>query len=170
MPSSHLPGSSPPQPVSGPRRSASRQHPSVIGTVGKEYVSSQSFRIIVIIIFISFIVNKSTATEEEGRPNILVLISDDHNANTIGCYNGSFNTPGIDRIAREGIKFTRAYTNASLCVPTRYACLTGSYASRCLNPNYGPLERQALIANGSFGVMKLKIMIGLLNHTNKFTK
>jgi arylsulfatase A-like enzyme len=48
------------------------------------------------------------------------------------------------------MKFTRAYTNAALCVPTRYSCLTGSYASRCEVRWWGPLDRQAYIGNGSF--------------------
>ena len=67
------------------------------------------------------------------RPNILVLISDDQNMDSIGAYGARYKTPHIDRLASEGIRHTRAYTTSSLCVPTRYSCLTGSYPSRSRN-------------------------------------
>lgn len=84
------------------------------------------------------------------RPNILVLISDDQNSNTIGCYGAGFETPNIDRLAEGGVRHTRAYTVSSLCVPTRYACLTGSYPSRCRNKLFKEYDFQPPIRNGAF--------------------
>lgn len=92
----------------------------------------------------------SFANERQERPNILVLISDDHNNNTIGCYGARFKTPHIDRLAKEGVRHTRAYTPSSLCVPTRYACLTGSYPSRCRNKLFKEYDFQPPIRNGAF--------------------
>lgn len=86
---------------------------------------------------------------EDSRPNILVLISDDQNMDTIGAYGSYFVTPNIDRLAREGVTHTRAYTTATLCVPTRYSCLTGLYPSRSTNPIFGPLTKQPSIRNGA---------------------
>ena len=84
------------------------------------------------------------------RPNILVLISDDQNSNTIGCYGSQFRTPNIDRLAKEGVRHTRAYTVSSLCVPTRYSCLTGSYPSRSRNRLFKEYDNQPSIRNGAF--------------------
>ena len=83
-------------------------------------------------------------------PNIIVFISDDQNSNSLGCYGAKFETPNIDRLAREGVRHTRAYTTSTLCVPTRYSCLTGAYPSRCRNELFGPLTEQPSIRNGAF--------------------
>ena len=86
---------------------------------------------------------------EDVRPNILVLISDDQNMDSIGAYGSEYATPHIDRLAQEGVLHTRAYTTATLCVPTRYSCLTGSYPSRSTNSILGPLSKQPSIRNGT---------------------
>ena len=64
---------------------------------------------------------------EDVRPNILVLISDDQNMDSIGAYGSEYATPHIDRLAQDGVLHTRAYTTATLCVPTRFSCFTGAY-------------------------------------------
>ncbi len=68
--------------------------------------------------------NKEVDSEE--RPNILLILSDDHSAPYLGCYgNPDLKTPNIDRIASEGILFKRAYTTAPQSVPSRASILTG---------------------------------------------
>jgi N-sulfoglucosamine sulfohydrolase len=60
------------------------------------------------------------------KPNIILILSDDHSAPYLGCYgNPDLKTPNIDRIANEGILFNRAYTTAPQCVPSRASILTG---------------------------------------------
>jgi choline-sulfatase len=67
----------------------------------------------------------------EGRPNILVIMSDEHNANVLGCYgNKIIRTPNLDRLAAGGVVFDTAYTNAPLCVPSRLSFTAGKCASR----------------------------------------
>ncbi len=62
----------------------------------------------------------------EGKPNILLILSDDHSAPFLECYgNQDIKTPNIDRLAREGIMFKRAYTAAPQSVPSRACILTG---------------------------------------------
>jgi N-sulfoglucosamine sulfohydrolase len=62
------------------------------------------------------------------RPNIIFIIGDDISAEDIGCYgNKKIKTPNIDRLAREGIKFTNFYLTASSCSPSRTSILTGRY-------------------------------------------
>lgn len=61
------------------------------------------------------------------RPNILVIMADDLGYSDIGCFGGEIPTPNIDRLAENGIRFTRFY-NGGRCCPTRAALLTGLYA------------------------------------------
>lgn len=63
-------------------------------------------------------------------PNILFIITDDQNYSTLACYGAKTLSPNMDSIAREGVRFDRFYTTTSVCCPSRYACLTGQYASR----------------------------------------
>lgn len=67
----------------------------------------------------------------ELRPNVLFIIIDNVDFAYMGrCYGGTSLTPHMDRIAERGVKFTRAYAATPLCVPSRYTCLSGRYASR----------------------------------------
>ncbi|HEX7898830.1 MAG TPA: sulfatase [Planctomycetota bacterium] len=61
------------------------------------------------------------------RPDILWIVVDDMSAN-LGCYGEkTIETPNLDRLAREGTRFTRAYTTAPVCSPSRSALITGCY-------------------------------------------
>ena len=63
------------------------------------------------------------------RPNIVFILSDDHAYQAISAYGSGLNhTPNIDRLANEGILFTHAFVNNSLCAPSRAAILTGKYS------------------------------------------
>ena len=67
------------------------------------------------------------------RPNIVVILSDDYGYGSAGCYGANpelVRTPHIDRLAREGRRFTDANTTSSVCSPTRYSLLTGRYCWR----------------------------------------
>ncbi|MDD9986015.1 MAG: sulfatase-like hydrolase/transferase [Spirochaetaceae bacterium] len=67
-----------------------------------------------------------------GRPNILVLMTDEHAAQFAGTYGHPFiATPGMDRLACEGVTFDAAYCNNPLCVPSRLSFMTGRYTHRC---------------------------------------
>ena len=74
------------------------------------------------------------------RPNIVLILADDLGYGDPSCYNdeSKIPTPHIDRLAREGRRFTDAHSPSSVCTPTRYALLTGRYAWRT------PLERSVL--------------------------
>jgi uncharacterized sulfatase len=65
------------------------------------------------------------------KPNIVILIADDHSMLDSGCYgNTVVKTPNIDRLAREGMRFTRAFTATAMCAPTRSVLYTGLYPIR----------------------------------------
>ncbi len=66
---------------------------------------------------------------EPDRPNILFIMSDDHGYQAISAYGYGLNsTPNIDRIAKEGAIFTRAFVTNSICAPSRAVMLTGKYS------------------------------------------
>jgi arylsulfatase A-like enzyme len=62
------------------------------------------------------------------RPNFLVFIADDHGEGDLGCYGHPvLRTPNIDRLAKEGLRFDRAFLTISSCSPSRSSILTGRY-------------------------------------------
>ena len=65
------------------------------------------------------------------RPNIVLIMTDNHGAWTLGCYgNPDIRTPNIDRLAAEGTLFTRAFASNPVCSPTRATFLTGLVPSQ----------------------------------------
>lgn len=67
--------------------------------------------------------------QENARPNIIIILTDDHAVSTIGAYGSKYGaTPNIDRLAREGALFNRAFVANSICGPSRAVLLTGKYS------------------------------------------
>lgn len=89
---------------------------------------------------------------ENDQPHIVLIMADDIGVEGIGAYGGeSYETPRIDKLAAEGMKFTRAYSQP-LCTPTRVQIMTGKYNHRnwlyfgCLDPKentFGHYMKQA---------------------------
>jgi len=61
------------------------------------------------------------------RPNILLLMTDQHRHDGLGCANPILQTPNLDSVAARGTRFTDAVCNVPLCVPSRYSMMTGLY-------------------------------------------
>jgi arylsulfatase len=61
------------------------------------------------------------------RPNIVIIMSDDMGFSDLGCYGGEIETPNLDALAMNGVRFTQFY-NTARCCPTRAALLTGLYS------------------------------------------
>ncbi|MCT4591369.1 MAG: arylsulfatase [Carboxylicivirga sp.] len=66
------------------------------------------------------------------KPNIVIILADDLGSGDVNCYNpkSKIPTPSLDKIADEGVIFTDAHTNSSVCTPTRYGIITGRYCWR----------------------------------------
>ena len=65
------------------------------------------------------------------QPNIVLILADDLGWTDLSCYGSDFyETPHLDQLAREGMKFTQAYSACTVCSPTRAAILTGKYPAR----------------------------------------
>ena len=72
------------------------------------------------------------SASEPSKPNIVYILADDLGYGDSGCYNpaSKIPTPNMDRLAREGVRFTDTHSPSTVCTPTRYALLTGRYAWR----------------------------------------
>jgi arylsulfatase A len=68
---------------------------------------------------------------QEAPPNIILMLIDDMGWTDLGCYGSKYyQTPNIDRLAKDGMKFTQAYSACTVCSPTRAAVLTGKSPAR----------------------------------------
>lgn len=77
------------------------------------------------------------------RPNIIFLLLDDLGWRDFGCYgNKYFDTPNLDRLASEGMRFTNAYAACPVCSPTRASILTGKYPARLHLTDWIPGRKQ----------------------------
>jgi len=67
--------------------------------------------------------------DTENRPNVLMIITDQQRYDSLGCYGNNYvNTPCIDKLAGNGIVFTRAYCSSPVCTPSRVSLFTGVHA------------------------------------------
>jgi len=86
---------------------------------------------------------RAVKSDITSRPNFLFILADDLGWSQVGCYGSNFyETPNIDRLAREGMRFTDAYAACPVCSPTRASIMTGKYPAR--------LHLTDFIAGGSF--------------------
>jgi arylsulfatase A len=95
--------------------------------------------------------SKKTQAEEAKKdlPNIIVFYVDDLGYGDLSCYGAQgVTTPNIDKLAKEGIRFTDAHSTAATCTPSRYSLLTGRYAFRN-NAAILPGDAPLLIQPGS---------------------
>jgi len=96
---------------------------------------SQTLSSLVIAFFLMVSAPLPGAERNPVRPNILIILADDLGYGDIGCYNdrAKVPTPNIDRLAREGMRFTDAHAPATVCTPSRYGLLTGQMPFRIPN-------------------------------------
>jgi arylsulfatase A len=75
-----------------------------------------------------FFISCNPKTEAPRKPNIIYIMADDMGYNDLGCYGAPrIQTPNIDRMAAEGIRFTQHYAGTSVCAPSRSALMTGQH-------------------------------------------
>ena len=89
-----------------------------------ERISIYSLRLITVI----FLMVTAYSLQAQRPPNMLIFLADDLNQQDVGAYgNKEVATPNMDRLAREGMLFSRAYAASSMCTPSRSALFTGMY-------------------------------------------
>ncbi len=91
------------------------------------------FLALLVALLVGALANAAHAASAPSLPNIVVILADDYGYGSLGAYGADpalVRTPHLDRLAREGRRFTNAYTPSSVCTPTRYALVTGRYCWR----------------------------------------
>ncbi|MEW6236941.1 MAG: sulfatase-like hydrolase/transferase [Candidatus Omnitrophota bacterium] len=84
------------------------------------------FHFLLVVCLYSMTLFKPGFAEAETKPNVLVLIGDDHASYVYGAYgNPKARTPNLDRLARSGVRFTNAFANCPMCTASRQSLLTG---------------------------------------------
>lgn len=85
-----------------------------------------------VVLALSWSCQQENASQEErtsAPPNIIFIMTDDHAVQATSCYGSDLiETPNIDRIAREGIRFDNSFVTNSICAPSRAVLLTGKYS------------------------------------------
>ncbi|GAA5225303.1 sulfatase family protein [Membranihabitans marinus] len=100
-------------------------------------------------------------SEDKKRPNVVVVYMDDLGYGDVGAYGATeLKTPHFDRIANEGIRFTRGYASSATCTPSRFALLTGVYPWRNKNAKILPGTAPLLIDTQQETLPKLMARAG----------
>jgi arylsulfatase A-like enzyme len=87
------------------------------------------------------------------RPNFIFIMADDLGYADLGCYGGrSRCSPSLDRMAKEGLRFTQGYANSSVCSPTRFALMTGRWQHRLRGGADEPIRSGAARGNPLLGL------------------
>lgn len=125
---------------------------------GKTFLSTSSRRIFTpfamlrflpLLCLSAFCFSPSARSASPPKPNIVYILADDLGIGDVACYGGdlcAIETPHIDALAENGIRFTDAYVAASVCIPSRIAMMTGRYPWR-----FGPPEK-----GGAWGFLGLQ--------------
>ncbi|MCE3017320.1 MAG: arylsulfatase [Pirellula sp.] len=99
---------------------------------------------------VALILISAHAVNAAEKPNIIVIMADDLGYGDVSCYGATaIQTPAIDRLANEGVRFTSGYCSASTCTPTRFSLLTGTYAFRQKGTGIAPPNGPAIIRPGT---------------------
>ncbi|WP_222930311.1 sulfatase family protein [Larkinella punicea] len=89
-----------------------------------------------LMVIVGFLLPVFTWAQSLGKPNIVLIVGDDHDRTAAGCYgNPQIKTPNLDALAAEGVRFTRAYATTSSCSPSRSVLLSGRHNHN--NGQYG---------------------------------
>jgi arylsulfatase A len=96
----------------------------------KKPICNTILSIIILSSSIAAAVHPQKATPMDRRPNVIIILADDLGCGDMSLYDGWIETPRIDKMAREGVRFTDFHSNSSVCSPTRVALMTGRYQQR----------------------------------------
>src|SRR5262245_56467029 len=89
-----------------------------------------------------FVFGWSAVAEEPRKPNIVFILADDLGYTDVGCVGSNYyETPNIDKLAADGMRFTSGYTCGPNCQPTRAALMSGQYGPRTGVYTVGSIDR-----------------------------
>jgi arylsulfatase A-like enzyme len=94
-------------------------------------------------------VRAAIVTSNGTNPNVVIILADDLGFGDVGCYGATkIPTPNVDRLAKEGLRFTDAHSTSATCTPSRYALLTGQYPWRKKGTGILPGDAALIIEPG----------------------
>ena len=83
------------------------------------------------LVLLAALLSAVSASAADRKPNVILMLIDDMGWTDLGCYGSKYyETPNIDKLATEGMRFTQAYSACTVCSPTRAAIMTGKYPGR----------------------------------------
>ena len=105
-----------------------------------------------------------SAALAQQRPNIVLIYADDIGYSDFGSYGAtSVKTPNVDRLAKQGIRFTNGYASSGTCTPSRYSMLTGGgwrlYHSECVH-----CRQYSAVTGGVFIARQKPLCVRLRGH------
>ena len=102
----------------------------------------RNIAVTILLLVVSFVVH----AQKNSKPNIVLIYTDDLGYGDISC-NGysAIQTPNIDKLAKNGVRFTNAHSTSATCTPSRYSLLTGQYAWRKDGTGIAPGDASLLI-------------------------
>ncbi len=109
-----------------------------------------SLRSLFLLVSIAFLFASSAAVSQTKKPIILFILVDDLGWADLGCYGNRFNeTPNINRLAKQGVRFTDFYAAGAVCSPTRASIMSGQYQARFgltdfISGHWRPFEKLAV--------------------------
>ena len=90
------------------------------------------------------------------QPNVVIIVADDLGYGDLSCYGAHrIQTPGMDRIANEGIRFTQGYCTAATSTPSRYALMTGMYPWKNKDAKILPGDAPLIINESQYTLPKM---------------
>ena len=110
----------------------------------------------------AFAIALTSLSGSAAKPNFIIILTDDQGYQDLGCYGSpDIETPHIDRMAAEGIRFTDFYVSGPKCVPSRFSLMTGCYPPKVDSP-------LPLYYGSPFGINADEILIGELLQNNGY--
>jgi arylsulfatase A-like enzyme len=89
--------------------------------------------------------------EPAAKPNIVLIYADDIGYGDLSCYGATaVKTPNLDKLAKQGLRFTDAHSSSATCTPSRYSMMTGEYAWRKKGTGVLPGDARLIIEPGRF--------------------
>ena len=93
----------------------------------------------------------------QARPNVIVVLVDDMGYSDLGSFGGEVRTPHLDRLAKDGLRFTQNY-NSARCCPSRASLLTGLYSHQAGIANFTGGDRTARMGPAYLGKLNKQCM------------
>ena len=103
-----------------------------------EAIGNRVLGVCVLLVLLAFV--QATRAQDVRPPNVIIVFTDDQGYGDVGCYGSKIATPNLDRMAKEGVRFTSFYVAQAVCTASRAALMTGCYPNRvgllgALGPN-----------------------------------